>query len=286
MTIKMTDEEVVKEYQSGRSICSLVRDVKVRGGYYRVMKALNGSGVYLRKRFEFREQNCLALDNDYFVNIDTAEKAYWLGYIFADGSVREGKMILCLKDYEPVAAFKKAIKSDHKLITYDRLDKRTEKTYVSNVINVTSRQFVIPLIAMGVFHTASKNYPFPPIEDRFVSHFLRGLFDGDGSVVIKDRTVRVSLIASHKILDKVDQVLERLGAPKRKRYSVTTNNLEIAKVHLYRDGEAFLDLLYTDSTVETRLARKYDKLVMYKRDLKPFKRKSRARTVMTSSRSP
>ena len=59
----------------------------------------------------------LALDIDYFKTIDTPEKAYWLGFICADGCIYKdgGKLTIMVKDREICEKFKAAIKSDHKI---------------------------------------------------------------------------------------------------------------------------------------------------------------------------
>ena len=50
-------------------------------------------------------------NSNYFTNIDSSEKAYWLGFMYADGTVssKTNTIALGLKDEEHVEKFKQAI---------------------------------------------------------------------------------------------------------------------------------------------------------------------------------
>ena len=68
---------------------------------------------------------CPGLGDDYFEIIDTEEKAYWLGFLYADGCVaRKGnyytiKIDQALYDYEHVLKFKEAINSTYPVKIYN-----------------------------------------------------------------------------------------------------------------------------------------------------------------------
>ena len=65
------------------------------------------------------------VNDDYFEIIDTEEKAYWLGFLYADGCVaRKGnyyniKIDQALYDYEHVLKFKEAINSTYPVKIYN-----------------------------------------------------------------------------------------------------------------------------------------------------------------------
>lgn len=71
-----------------------------------------------------KPENKIKMDETFFSVIETEEKAYWLGFIAADGCIRKNKsgsyelsIHLAEKDIEHLAAFKSAIQSDHKIVT-------------------------------------------------------------------------------------------------------------------------------------------------------------------------
>lgn len=59
----------------------------------------------------------IELDINFFKEIDSPIKAYWIGYICADGGISKtnGKLSLISKDKEIIYKFKKDINSGHKI---------------------------------------------------------------------------------------------------------------------------------------------------------------------------
>lgn len=66
-----------------------------------------------------------SVNDDYFSEIDTEEKAYWLGFIYADGYVTGSKLGITIANLDRMhlEKFKKCIGSDYKI-----------KSYVSNSV--------------------------------------------------------------------------------------------------------------------------------------------------------
>lgn len=276
---ELINKEIVKKYLDGMTINEIANSGKSK--HKRIKAALAESQIEIRKPLSYRAKGRIQLDNDYFKNIDSPEKAYWLGFVYADGSVRSNKVVFSLRDSEPVYLFKDAIKSKHKLSTGERFDTRTGMRYRHYTIQVTSVQFAQNLLNMGISSKGSKNYDFPKINNNLIPHFLRGLFDGDGSISINNtgNGIRISLIASNKILSKIDEISAEIGLFKApyKRSIISKNNKDIAKIGMYYDAEIFLKYLYKDSTKETRLERKYNLYLHYMENLRPQKRQSSPR---------
>lgn len=137
----------------------------------------------------------------YFKNIDTHEKAYWLGFIYADGWVqitkRNAELGIELNevDIEHLHNINKVFNNHFKITKYERdatetLTKLNGKIYEKKIlkmckIRVFSREIVEDLIKNGVVVNKTKSKEFPIIEDDelFLS-FLKGYIDGDGSYLI------------------------------------------------------------------------------------------------------
>ena len=73
----------------------------------------------------------LSLNIDYFKEINSFEKAYWLGFICADGCIHKngGKLTITVKDREICEKFKTSINSEHKISDRQIFDKRTNKNF-------------------------------------------------------------------------------------------------------------------------------------------------------------
>lgn len=265
MKSKISELEMVKMYKNGASFLDLQKKSGLWNYFTTIRPILVRHGVRIRERGEHynRPIKSCKINVEYFKNIDSSEKAYWLGFIYADGCVTKDKVAVVLKrdDIESIINLKKAIESSHKISKYENFDKRTGKIYKNASIQISSHQFAKTLIERGVFHKASKNYDFPKdLSDRFVLHFIRGLFDGDGSIGLKkDGAKRISLIASLNIINFIqDFLFKNFNIDKLTIQSVTKNNKDICKMLLYKDAVKFLDLIYKDSTEMTRMRRKYE----------------------------
>lgn len=129
-----------------------------------------------------------------FKSIDTQEKAYWLGFISADGNVYinrksgGGKLSIALSsvDESHLYKFLKFIESDSR--AYKR---RNHKGYSNNTevshIEVSSIEMVNDLIGYGVIPRKSLILKPPALRDDLIKHYIRGFFDGDGSIYTQKR---------------------------------------------------------------------------------------------------
>jgi len=105
--------------------------------------------------------------------------AYILGFIFADGCLVEHKngyhgLDITSKDLKHLRLIKQHLKAGHRI-------GRKERGYR---IQIRNKQIYGDLIKLGLTPRKSKIVRFPKIPNRHFFHFIRGLFDGDGSVFI------------------------------------------------------------------------------------------------------
>lgn len=118
---------------------------------------------------------------DYFRNIDTEHKAYWLGFIFSDGNIYKNRLTIEIqeRDVELLERFKKDLCLNSKIITRHR-----ENTTVCS-IQMTSASLCKDLENYGIVPNKTlitKHLPTIPVE--LLPHFLRGLIDGDGWITL------------------------------------------------------------------------------------------------------
>lgn len=119
-------------------------------------------------------------DSSYFSEINTSEKAYWLGVLYADGNLSYDRpeIKFSAKDEEWVEAFLKALNST------DVPHKETHKVYKTNIwkARITDETLYNDLIKVGCVPQKSLILKFPTINEDLIPHFVRGYFDGDGTV--------------------------------------------------------------------------------------------------------
>ena len=174
---------------------------------YKILKANKIDVNYGRKHY---------FNEDYFLNIDTPRKAYWLGFIYADACVRqyvfsfglkkEDRYILehLAKDVE----YTGDIRDESKLRS---LNGRKPKIYHTSILNLCSKKMCKHLNRHGVLVNKTFRLNYPNINSVLHAHFIRGLFDGDGYVSFskqKNRTcIGWGIVGQFDLLSKVIDVI-------------------------------------------------------------------------------
>lgn len=180
-------------------------------------------------------------DFSYFEKIDTFDKAYFLGFIAADGCVFDRRndtqqkllsLTLHRKDKHILKLFLKYIKSNNKISDSER----------TSSIQIASDKLCSDLKKYNVVHDKTWTYYPKNIPSKMMSHFLRGYFDGDGSISStkmqykKPSTYNVSIVGNkqtmvffNKILNEAD-IESKLIQDRRKYngefYSLYFNNIK------------------------------------------------------------
>ena len=150
---------------------------------------------------------------DFFNVIDTEEKAYWLGFIFADGYIsysdknaKRGQVAtsyctgikLKWSDREHLKKFNKSINGNYKVFKeVCHPDGFRKKTTEAAKILVYSQQMYNDL---NEYFGRDKTYSakFPYIQDGLMRHFIRGYFDGDGCFTFTNKTFDIEFLGASK----------------------------------------------------------------------------------------
>lgn len=215
-----------------------------------ISRQLNRWNIPKRERY-----NALyTLDENYFEQIDNEEKAYWIGVLLSDGHLsKNGVLMLYMKDLDVIEKFKSCIKAEQPI----KVDK-----YGTPGICITSKIQTEHLRRMGFHNRKSwhidiqKILSFIPKD--LTRHFLRGVFDGDGSIKIYNYdylkklqyhfaitgTLEVAQFVKH-FLNITNSKLVQEGP-----YTYTCRTRDIEKI------KEIYNVLYTDATVY--MERKYN----------------------------
>jgi hypothetical protein len=120
----------------------------------------------------------------FFQKIDCEENAYFLGLLISDGNVFKDdtgrqasiSITLDLKDEYMLMKFKETVQTNT-AIGHDGRG--------CGQIAVRSNIMAEDLAKYGVVPRKSYNTYLPEIPDEYMPHLLRGIFDGDGSILAK-----------------------------------------------------------------------------------------------------
>lgn len=133
-----------------------------------------------------------AVNEQYFDVIDSEEKAYWLGFIFADGynSNDELTINLSVKDVSHLEHFKKALAADNPIA-------HKENAKVS--FRVASRHMCTSLSMLNCVRNKTFTLEPPNLASDMIPHFVRGFFDGDGCIYLnkKEDQIRSAKMSIH-----------------------------------------------------------------------------------------
>lgn len=257
MTAKLFDKEQEKEivslYNTGKS----VKDISL----------LFGVGPSTIRRYLHRQNvklnNVKLYDYDvsYFKYINDANKAYWLGFIMADGYLSKNNSYLRLKikDYEHLEKFKHDIQYNGPI--------RFEKDVDAYSVSICSKRLTMDLNNLGILSNKSFSTVVPDIHPHLIRHFIRGVWDGDGSITYNKRKKwSLSLVsATLEFIKAIKKIIESSCGSSGYIQTRTSNvGNKYYVLHFSGTPNAFkiADFLYNASTIY--LDRKYDRYIKMK----------------------
>ena len=126
----------------------------------------------------------------FFENINTEDKAYWLGFFYADGCVSineetnsgEAAIKLYKGDYKHLKKFNKSLEGNINVSFETRICNLNNKPQESCIIRCYSIDMVNDLIKIGCIPNKTFYITVPNIPKPLMRHFIRGFFDGDGCI--------------------------------------------------------------------------------------------------------
>lgn len=165
------------------------------------------------------------VDENYFEIINTPNKAYWLGFLYADGCVmvreRNNKKSHILEislnedDITHLEKFKMCLKSNspikHKII---------KEKYKACRLNICNKKICEDLIKLGCTPRKSLTLTFPTEEQvpkELIPHFIRGYLDGDGCVFNNGEEKKIGFVGTKNILENIQNIMyDKFGLRKVK----------------------------------------------------------------------
>lgn len=158
-----------------------------------ILNILKNNNILKRKQTEIgRKYN---VNQNFFEKINTEEKAYWLGFLYADGCVHKTKSnqyvtLLTCKDFDHINKFKDSLNSNHKIFKRYGTKSNYKPGSLIYKLAIYSKKMAEDLISKGCIPNKTFLLKFPTKEqvpEELVCHFIRGYFDGDGSITDSKR---------------------------------------------------------------------------------------------------
>ena len=227
------------------------------------------------------------LNHNYFDNIDSEEKAYFLGLLTADGNIqhhiKKGNswtitLELMKDDKYLVEQFGKAVESDKQVKEYvnnSGFQKKNGKPHVECRLTLSSSHMAKTLIEKyGIVPNKSLVLNIlPQLSDIYMPHYIRGYMDGNGSITYHTekyglKKPRILIYGTHEYCDKINHYITSVNHIKENKiYDQKKEQVSFIGFNTINDIEIIYGYLYSDATIYMkRKKEKLEKLISEYRD--------------------
>lgn len=268
--IKFTNEELTdirNSYLNGESSVKIGK--RYNTTHKPILKALKRMGVKIdQKRFVRK----YSLDENYFDVIDTPNKAYILGLLYADGSNCSSKSTITIslqeEDKELLEKIRMELNSEKPLEYLDYSNKHSGGYHYKNQYRLLffSSHLCEQLNDKGMVPNKSLILTVPTLRNDLYSHFVRGYFDGDGSFCFRytqDNKARylTTITSTQSFCEQIRQIIkDNVNIPCGNVYDASCHNgvTKVLSISGMKQNNALFKWLYADA--ELYLERKYRKI--------------------------
>ena len=244
-------QEIIKYYLSQPMTMKQVED-KYELSHPTITKILKDVPKYTKAKL-----NNPNMKEHFFQEINEEAKAYFLGLLISDGNVFKDNtgrqasisITLDLKDEYMLEKFKEVLQAN----TSVGHDGRG-----CGQIAVRSNIMAEDLAKYGVVPRKSYNTYLPLISKEMMPHLIRGIFDGDGSIMAKSNPSNdghnrflhsISFCGTHQLMEDISNyILENLGI-KTAVYDYKDRSLSELKIQNIDNIAKFGYWIYRNSTI-------------------------------------
>lgn len=184
--------------------------------------------------------------------INSEEKAYWLGFFYADAynNEKRGRVVVELQERDKEHLFKCAKFFGQPREPFKQL--KNKGKYIAYRLELNSKHLSNTLREKGCHGNKSFNIIFPGwLEKNLVRHFIRGYFDGDGCIHLNSKNqLNIQIVSTKEMINHIHEIIKNFNInsyiSKPKRYKDNTwrmdfgGNLQVLK---------FCEWIYTDAAV-------------------------------------
>lgn len=269
-TVILTDELEqylkLKYIDENNSILTISKELGVSDK--QVSRLLKESSIGIKSSSDSHKTYSI-IDN-VFETIDSHEKAYWLGFLYADGylSTKTNNIGIELKsdDQNHLELFAKFVGSNKQYVNL-----LVNGKYEHSAITLTNKKMTKDLVRLGCLERKSLTLKFPTediVPKEFLGSLILGYFDGDGCISFtkekgkNNLRVRISFTGTMEFLEGV-QTYFNTNKPIKREHRCENNTFSFR--YGKSEGIDILDKLYQECPVH--LERKYNRFIEAKKSI-------------------
>lgn len=226
--VKMKIEQIIFDYTNNWiGIHSLAQ--KYHHSDNTIRKILKENGVHIRGHQEACKTRYHIKEDFFDINNQNFNMAYVMGLIASDGMVNSKdnmiKIELKSTDIDILEKINKVLENERPIKTYYRKDKDLETSqiyfYSKKMKDDLAKFHIIPRKTYDVKY----NYP-DLLNEKYYSAYIRGLFDGDGSILTSGGHISWQIdTSSEKMANWIISYFKQMGLTLNHNYNPKTNVL-------------------------------------------------------------
>lgn len=249
---------LMSEYKNGMTVNQISQKYNILSGtiYYWIKK----NNISRHRGLQSMCQN-----ESFFDEIDTEMKAYFLGFIVADGNVsnynQQYSLKISLQHVDRYIIERLLIELDctNNIRDFVQKSPESDRYYKYSYVSITNKHLVKSLFSLGVIpnKTFHEILPKDKIPNNLIHHFIRGFFDGDGIVGYTNKTSGFGFIGNKEILTSIQKEIGWEDIKLREHH--TTKNIFTFMSSNKKKVNNLFHYMYDDATFY--LCRKHDKML-------------------------
>ena len=186
-----------------------------------------------RNKIQAQNARKYAINQDYFKTW-SHNMAYVLGFWFADGCIYGGRLFditIHKKDKYLLKMIAQELAYEGQIQDY--VDKQACR------INFSCKEIYNDIIKLGGIENKSLNLIFPEVPKKYMPDFLRGYFDGDGSIMLlkNNRVNSAFTCGNKKFLDSLWRILKDFAQVEGGSYDPSCVSLKFGKKDTLKIGQ-------------------------------------------------
>lgn len=271
---KYTNDEIIDFIKNSNSASEMVIKMGYDPSQRSFVKRFSEEYNISIDHFSRINQRTHSLNENFFSDMNQIS-IYWLGFIMADGNIRNInhehslKVQLAEKDMRHLEVLKNDLNYSGKLRYNDphimTAKGHSYQSQASFTLQVSSKKMIHDLVSLDCVQNKTQlgTQISNKIPNDLLSHFIRGYFDGDGSIVIEKRlnkgdhqmpSISIFILGSEKILEQIATIISEFVGVNKPNLSARqgvycikwSGNEQCFKIFdwLYHDASRFLERKY------------------------------------------
>lgn len=258
---KYSDEYIIKLLEENKntklSLNIIAQRENISAGTLLYRSKKLGYNISKRRKF---------LNENYFENIDTDLKAYFLGFIMADGCITKTSKTnkyynrlsinISKKDRIILEKFKEEIEASYDIKDYFPNNK-TFGEYEMSRIDINSKKICNDLIQYGICNNKTGFECLPNIKKSLLPSFVRGFLDGDGTI---NTNGHIGFCSCLKMIKDLKELFLSWGMTGKLTIRKDNRHDNIYNIYIFKkeDKSIFYNKVYKKS--KFHLERKHNKI--------------------------